>query len=279
MEQQQRLSRRDFLKLFGLFTISTLLAGCNNPSPPTPSGYEIPTINPLDTSPLAYLTRFYPHMEDLSNNYKVEHLNTEIPTNIYNFTLNRKIDSDEATKVFSFYDEYVNQNISFPYRFLLSVNAALSVTKRPIIERNIIVVPDDGTSLPAVTTETAVTLYDDKNPNAVKTYTFIKVKDSVSPLQDLDQTDFRKFVVEACQSTVLIIAESDETPYIRAINNLGQEVYCNSFSYELEDRHLELPYQQHIEKFKDAYLFGTNPVIISDEDNYLSMPIFGEIIK
>lgn len=206
-------------------------------------------------------------------------MNTEVSTNIYNFTLNRKIDYDEATKVFKYYDEYVNRNISFPYKFLLSVNAALSVTKRPIIERNIIVVPDDGTSLPAVTTETAVTLYDDKNPNAVKTYTFIKVKDSASPIQDPDQTDFRKFVVEACQSTVLIIAKSDETSYIRAINNLGQEVYCNSFSYELEDRHLKIPHQQHTERFKDAYLFGTNPVIISDENNYLLMPIFGEIIK
>src|SRR3989338_8538692 len=204
MERKNRflsINRSNIIKnLMKLASVSALIVsyGCSIStisSPPTPSGYEIPTTSPLDTSPFADLKRFYPHLENLSNNYKVERLNAEIPTNIHNFTLNRKIDSDEATKVFSFYDEYVNQNISFPYRFLLSFNATLSVTKRPVNERNIIIVPDDGTSLPAVTTETAVTLYDKKSPNAVKTYTFIKVKDSVSPLQDLDQTDFRKFVV------------------------------------------------------------------------------------
>ena len=138
MERKNRflsINRSNIIKnLMKLASVSALIVsyGCSIStisSPPTPSGYEIPTTSPLDTSPFADLKRFYPHLENLSNNYKVERLNTEIPTNIHNFTLNRKIDSDEATKVFSFYDEYVNQNISFPYRFLLSFNATLSVTR------------------------------------------------------------------------------------------------------------------------------------------------------
>jgi len=282
------INRREFLKLAGIFSISALLAGCDISflsSTPTPISQEIPTINPFDTSPYADLARYYPAVESLQINEEPIKLGTAIPTEIYNFTHNRTINFDAAKNVFNYFESLAMLNKTINYSFQTFDQSSLILEKRPVNERSIILIPSGGailTKSPLSKSDeiTATTFIDDSQPTKIKTYTFIKVDDITNGDQSVDPSNFRKFVTEACQSTISVKLDSDISPNLTlAYQNIGQEIVCNSLSIEIEDRRKGVPYKTHFENLKNKGIGGLFPIIISSQTDYLSMPQLEEIIK
>jgi hypothetical protein len=289
----EKFTRKEFLdytwKMLVLTTFGVAVPACNTAQSGTPTSkpkpYEIPTMNPSDSSPYRDLARFYPILDSLSINGEPTSLKTTVPTTIYNFTRNRTIDSDSAKRVYDYFESLaiLNRSVDYSYHFRMFDQSVLQLTKRPVRERFTILVPSDGPSLPTNSLSkpeevTAVTIIDDKEPTKIRAYTFIKLDDILDADQSSDPSDFRKFVTEVCQSTIYVKLKTDMTAYVMGYQNLGQEIVCNSISFEIENRHKNVPYETHREEFRSMGIFGF-PVIVSSQKDYLLMPQLGEILK
>jgi hypothetical protein len=281
------ITRRQFLnyswRMAVLAVLGPVAAACSpdkNSPVQTAVHFKIPTVDPLDTSSHPDIARFYPALRVLQISEKPTHLETTVPTTIYNFTKNRRFDHNNAKTAFEYYELFAgsNRSINYSFHFQMFDETILLLTKRQIIERSFILVPLDGPSLPYSTDETAVTLYDDSQPTGVKTYSFIKLEDVKNANQVQDPTDYRKFMTEACQSTILVKLRTDISNRLPVYQHLSQEIVCGSLSYALDDRNKNVPYETYKNKFRNMVLYGF-PMIILSQNDYLSAPQFGDIIK
>jgi len=286
-------TRREFLNFsWRMAVVAVFGAAASACSPtqsttptPKPTPYEIPTVDPLDISPYRDLARFYPTLESLQINGEAIRFGTAVPTTIYNFTRNRTVYPDSAKSIFDYFESLAdsNRSIDYSFHFQMFDKTILQLIKRPVIERFFVLVPSDGPNLPTnflskPDAVTAVTLIIDKEPTKSKSYTFIKLNDILDSDQSKDPSDFRKFVTEVCQSTIFVKLHTEISEHIIGYQNLSQEIFCNSISYEIEDRYKNVPYDTHTKNLRNMGFAGF-PVIVSSQKDYLSFPQLGDLIK
>jgi len=283
----KEITRRELLdyswKSFVLFAVGAATSACGSTESVLPTPDRIPTVNPLDPSPYRDLARFYPALDSLPINGEPMQLATTVPTTIYNFTQNRKVNQDPIENVFDYFESLAISNKSIDYSFQMFDRSSIEITKRPVVERSFVLVPSDGpnlstNSLSEADKVAAVTLIDDEDPEKIKTYTFIKLVDVLNADQSKDPSDFRKFVTEVCQSTIFVRLNTDISAHQMAYQNLSQEILCNSISVEIEDRHKNILYDDHARSLKGMGFAGF-PIIISSQKDYLLTPQLGDVIK
>lgn len=239
---KESYSRRNFLKLSGLFTLGTLLTGC---------GISPEKISPTPNSQLSNIFKRYPELKEFSlNNILYQQESLYLPDRnifFYNFS-EYAIDSDQLTSLYTFFTQTLAQLENIPFSYSLNsstTNIQFWLRSRVAKDTSFIIVPND-----LITTSWS---------NATASSTdFGNIYISYVQLDDNNGLPLKSIFTEVCQTTRQAEATGINKQDATNNANLMQEIGCNSFAYALSAKSRGLTHDQYLTEINNI-LIGPNP--------------------
>jgi hypothetical protein len=250
----ERFSRREMIiALAGL-----VLPGCQNPEK-----LSAPEI-----------LSFYPELKNLPVKEKGQIKTPVSTTDWYNFSQTH-FQKEPAYQIINYFEELAKQQS--PLKLL---DLQFRVEPRPKNKKIIIFVPDKTPQPYWSTSQDGATT---ARFNGSPIISFVRVVEDKDGLVrgSFSRTESyfqRVFSTEVCQASLDVIG------MIPRMNQVGQEVFCNSLGISMALKYLELSYQtytdwtQQLEIETNPPLFGY-PFYVLSETEYLKLPMTESVIK